>query len=175
VLVTHNKNGAYSPTGVTYGTQAMTQIGTTSLKTGVSWWYLNDSGITAASSTTIAASWSGGAPAGETYQHAILTGVNQSSPALNYGGTTGNNQSSLAQSVTAIAAGMNLVGCVTNQNTTMSFTGGSITSVSAVINGGITHAVGFEQTPSGVAVGYNCNTGINGSMSIGGFAIRPGS
>lgn len=70
---------------VSYGGQAMTRItGTSATSTGVynraELWYLKESGIAAASSTTFSVTWGGGAPTDPMYAAGAYTGVDQTTP-----------------------------------------------------------------------------------------------
>ncbi len=77
---------------VTYGGQAMTEVidaivnpGTSDTEAYVSGWYLNEAGITAASSGDFVVTWASTTPSFELYTSVFLSGVDQTNP---IGGST---------------------------------------------------------------------------------------
>ncbi len=83
--------GAGNLTGVTYGGQAMTKAisaeETSSVGNEASIWYLDDAGISAATSADFVTTWSG-SENGEGYSSFFLTGVDQATPLGDNAGTS---------------------------------------------------------------------------------------
>ena len=109
IVTVHVEHNTTPPTlnGVTYGGQAMTKLVEQTVDTGftayTSSWYLDESGIAAASSATIAPSWAS-APDVTGYASAFFGNVNQTTPAGASASNTG-TASPIATAALTVAEG----------------------------------------------------------------------
>ena len=155
IVTVHVEHNTTPPTlnGVTYGGQAMTKIVEQTVDTGftayASSWYLDESGIAAASSATIAPNWAS-APDVTAYASAFFGNVNQTTPAGASASNTGTT-SPISTTALTVSEGDMAMYAVTVGNT------GTLSA-----NNGFTQGIELTMSSSDGATAYKQVT-VDGS------------
>jgi type II secretory pathway pseudopilin PulG len=150
---------AFGLNSVTYGGQSMTEIkdtnvGSTGSRVCVAAYYLGESGIAAATSSTFNPTWSA-TPTSSAYASVFLSGVNQTTP---IGATAGNGTTTGAPITTAALANGN--GDMVIDAATCSNTG------TYTVNNSFTEALELTITNADGVAGYKSASGTNETPSV---------
>jgi hypothetical protein len=183
VFIAHGElaSAAMSLSSVTYGGQSMTKVieynyNVASGNAYAGAFILNEAGITATTSSTFTATWSGTTPSGYGYSSAFFTNVNQTTTtgATGTGGTT-SNPVTTSSALSTSSGDMVILGATCGNSGSYTLNNSFIKGAEQTMTGGVTgvtghkHATGAAETPSAT---YSST--INRQMIIG-FVLKAAS
>lgn len=177
VVLSHEQAPPNEPTAVTYGGQSMTEgasnstLGSGARDHDISVWWLNDSDIQSASSSTISSTWASPSDERRGGIGRFFTNVDQSSPIANVEGVDSTTLETLVFSSVTTTAG-NLHFITANQANNSGYTSSSLDG----LTNGNTTGFGFYSPgySIGVAIGTSDGTSQTKSITCPGTVNRHG-